>query len=276
MENLSHCRRILVEEIKNSREKLLIRKKKLHDYDLHWHDCFEIELILDGEASQVLNGEEYPLHPGDIYMLNPTDFHSVKSENATVYNLMFGDGILDKDFLQQIMDINTPLLFHLDEKEFSNAKILIGQMLEEFEKDENYSDTYIKNILECLFILILRKTKFRFDMTGAEYDHNLQKALLYIHSHFRENPTMASVAEYAGFNYNYFSGLFKIITGKAYKEYLTALRLDYAKKLVISSNIPITEVCYASGFNSLTNFLRVFKLQYGISPGEMRKEHLRK
>ena len=276
MESLSHCRRILVEDIKNSREKLLIRKKKLHDYDLHWHDCFEIELILDGEASQILNGEEYSLYPGDIYMLNPTDFHSVKSKNATVYNLMFGDGILDKDFLQKIMEINTPLLFHLDEKEFSNAKILIGQMLEEFEKDENYSDTYIKNILECLFILILRKTKFRFDISSAEYDHNLQKALLYIHSHFRENPTMTSVAEYAGFNYNYFSGLFKSVTGKAYKEYLTALRLDYAKKLVISSNIPITEICYASGFNSLTNFLRVFKLQYKISPGEMRKEHLKK
>ena len=52
MKNNFECRRILVEDTANSREKLLIRKKKLYNYDLHWHDCFEIELVLDATTGQ--------------------------------------------------------------------------------------------------------------------------------------------------------------------------------------------------------------------------------
>lgn len=276
MAKISECKQILVEDIKNSREKLLIRKKKLHDYDLHWHDCFEIELILDGTATQTLNGEKYVLNPGDIYLLNPTDFHSVSCENAEVYNLMFGDGILDDEFVQKILRIDRNMLFHLDDNEFINAKTLIGQMVDEFEKDENYSDTYIKNLLECLFIIILRKCDFNFDTTPDERVFGIQKALLFIHSRFRENPAMSQVAEIAGFNHNYFSSLFHSATGKTYKEYLNNLKLKHAKKLILSSNISVTEVCFASGFNSLTNFLRAFKTEYGTSPGDMRKKHLNK
>lgn len=274
MKNNLECRRILVDDIQNSREKLLIRKKKLHDYDLHWHDCFEIELILEGSAEQILNGEHYKLRPGDIYLLNPTDFHSVKSENAEVYNLMFGDGLLDDDFVQRILGIDRNMMFHLNQKEFENAKILINQMLEEFQRGGNYSDNYIKNILECLFIIILRKCDFEFSEAQDDRIHGIQKALLFVHSRFRENPSMAVAAEVAGFNRNYFSSLFHSVTGKTYKEYINRLKLEHAKKLVLSSNISITEVCYASGFNSLTNFLRTFKVEYGASPGAMRKNHL--
>lgn len=276
MAKISECKQILVEDIKNSREKLLIRKKRLHDYDLHWHDCFEIELMLEGTASQTLNGESFDLNPGDIYLLTPTDFHSVNCTDAEVYNLMFGDGILDDEFVQKILRIDRNMLFHLNENEFINAKMLIGQMVDEFEKDENYSDTYIKDLLECLFIIILRKCDFDLEATSNERFFGIQKALLFVHSHFRENPTMAQAAEISGFNRNYFSSLFHSVTGKTYKEYLNDLKLKHAKKLILSSNISVTELCFASGFNSLANFLRVFKAEYGISPGDMRKKHLQR
>ena len=274
MKNNYECRRILVEDVKNSREKLLIRRKKLYNYNLHWHDCFEIELILDGKASQILNGETYELLPGDIYLLNPTDFHSVQSSGAEVYNIMFSESLLDDDFLQKILSVDRNMLFHLDETEFRSASELISQMLAEFENSTDYSDSFIKNLLECLFILILRKCSFDFDAAIDEKAYGIRKSLLFVHSRFRENPSMAQAAESAGFSRNYFSGLFHSVTGKTYKEYVNSLKLEHAKKLILSSSISVTEVCFASGFNSLTNFLRAFKNEYGISPGAMRKNHL--
>ena len=276
MKNNFECRRILVDNIKNSREKLIIRKKNLFNYDLHWHDCFEIELILEGTASQILNGESFTLVPGDIYLLNPTDFHSVKSNGAVVYNIMFSEGLLDDDFLQKILSVDRNMLFHLSKSEFRSAAALIYQMLSEFENSTAYSDSYIKNLLECLFIIILRKCSFSFNENKDEKAYGIRKALLFVHSRFRENPTMAQAAETAGFNRNYFSTLFHTVTGKTYKEYINDLKLEHAKKLVLSSSIPITEVCFASGFNSLTNFLRAYRTKYGTSPGSMRKEHLTK
>ncbi len=267
------CNRILVKNMKNSRENLLIRKKSLHDYDLHWHDCFEIELVLSGSAVQSLNGETQNLAPGDIYLLNPTDFHSVKSNGAEVFNIMFSETLLDDDLLQKILGVEKNLVFHLNQKEFDNAVSIISQMVDEFDNTTIYSETYIKNLLECLFIIILRKNDFDFSAVSDNKVSGIRKSILFMHSHFRDNPTMAATAEFSGFNMNYFSSLFHKVTGKTYKEYLNELKLDYAKKLVLSGNLSISEICFASGFNSLPNFLKNFKAHFGTSPGNMRKEH---
>lgn len=264
------CKRILVENTANSRERLLIRKKELHNYDLHWHDCFEIELILSGKASQVLNGKKYEMSRGVIYLLNPTDFHSVESENAVVYNIMFSEKLLDEAVLKKILSIDKNIIFQLDEHDLKNAEFLISQMLYEFENKAEFSEFVIENLMECLFVMILRKCEFSLEESIEDENIGIRKAILYMHSRFRENPSMALVAQVAGFNKNYFSGLFHSATGKTYKEYLNALKLEHAKKLTLSSNISVTEICYASGFNSLTNFLRAFKNLYGISPAQMR------
>lgn len=276
MKNNFECRRILVEDTANSREKLLIRKKKLYNYDLHWHDCFEIEFVLEGKAVQVLNGEKYEMSAGTLYMLNPTDFHSVKSNGAEVYNIMFSEEVLDEDVLQKILGVEKNIVFTLSDREKVNIKFMMSQMLYEFDNNSEFSDLLIKNYMECLLMMILRKCEFGKEVKRDSENDSVRKALLYIHSRFRENPTLVQVAEIAGFNKNYFSGLFHETTGKTYKEYLNALKLEHSKKLVLTSNLPITEVCYASGYNSLTNFLRVFKNQYGVSPAAMRKSHKNK
>ena len=267
------AKRILVKNMKNSRENLLIRRKELHDYALHWHDCFEIELVLSGTAVQSLNGITQTLRPGDIYLLNPTDFHSVKNNDAEVFNIMFSESLLDDDLLQKILSVEKNLIFHLDDKEFRYAVSLISQMVDEFDHTSQYSETYIKNLLECLFIILLRKYDFEFEGSTDKNVSGVRKAILFMHSHFRENPSMATAADISGFNMNYFSSLFHKTTGQTYKNYLSLLKLEHAKKLVLSSKISVTEICFASGFNSLPNFLRSFKAHFGTSPGAMRKNH---
>ncbi len=272
MKKAFECKRILVENIANSREKLLIRRKQLKNYDLHWHDCFEIELMLRGSAVQVLNGQRYEMQPGDIYLLNPTDFHSIETEGAVVYNIMFSEEMLDEDVLQKILSIDKNIIFRLSQRELHTTEFMISQMLYEFENTASYSDSVIKNLMECLFIMILRKCDLSQDYGSIGENDAIRKSVLYLHSRFRENPTLEQVASVAGLNKNYFSGLFHEATGKTYKEYLNSLKLEHAKKLVLTSNIPVTEICYASGFNSLTNFLRVFKEAYQVSPTAMRKK----
>jgi len=265
-------KKVLVENIANSREKLLIRRKHLKNYDLHWHDCFEIELVLRGSAVQILNGQRYEMCPGDIYMLNPTDFHSIETSGATVYNIMFSEEMLNKDVLQKILSIEKNVYFHLDSKEMQNVEFLISRMLYEFVHYTDYSDTIIQNLMEYLFIIVLRKCEFDLGENKETGNNRIREAVLYLHSHFRENPSLTLLSEVAGLNKNYFSSLFKTTTGKTYKEYISTLKLDYAKKLVMTSEASVKDVCLASGFNSLTNFLKAFKEQFGVSPGTMRKE----
>ena len=101
----------------------------------------------------------------------------------------------------------------------------------------------------------------------------MKKALLYLHGHFRENPTLTEMARLFGFNTNYFSSRFHQYTGKTFKNYLNLLKLEYAKKLLLSGDLSVTEIGYAAGFTSLPNFLRCFKTHFGMSPGALRRTH---
>lgn len=273
MKEAFDCPRLLIQNRTDVKDDISVRKKRLKSYDLHWHDCFEIELILSGSVIHELNGITYTLGAGDIYLLNPTDFHRVQSNNAEVYNIMFSERLMDDELLQKILSVDGNIAFRLNDNEFKNTVSLISQMLDEFKSEGALFEAYIKNLLECLFIIILRNCTFKPASLSDEKTLGIRKALLYIHSHFRENPSMSRIAEISGFNKNYFSSLFHKATGQTYKSYLTLLKLEYAKKLVLSGRLSITEICFASGFNSLPNFLRSFKSAYGTAPGNMRRLH---
>ena len=96
-------------------------------------------------------------------------------------------------------------------------------------------------------------------------------ALTYMHHHFREPLTLQAVARQSGLSPHYFSECFRKTTGIPFQNYLQGLRLRFAGSLMAASNLPVTEVCLASGFNSLPHFERAFKQKFGVTPREWRK-----
>ena len=70
-----------------------------------------------------------------------------------------------------------------------------------------------------------------------------------------------------------FSRFFKKNTGKAFIQYVNELRVGLACRKLIQSDASVSEICYASGFNNLSNFNRQFKERKGVSPKAFRKEY---
>ena len=100
----------------------------------------------------------------------------------------------------------------------------------------------------------------------------IQTALLYIHMHFRENPTLSQVAKIAHYNTSHFSSTFHKELGTTYCNYLNMLKISYAKELLISTNLKISDIGNECGFTSHSNFLRLFKENSGLSPMQFRKQ----
>lgn len=100
--------------------------------------------------------------------------------------------------------------------------------------------------------------------------------LNYVNSHFMESGMgLDAVADEFGISANYLSRFFKQETGCTFMQYITMIRMDRAKELLVNSNMQIKDVVAEVGYIDVANFVRKFKNYEGMTPGqyrEMRKE----
>ena len=96
------------------------------------------------------------------------------------------------------------------------------------------------------------------------------KARNFIHENFGEELSLARVAQFVNLSPNYLSEKFKDVTGINFVDYVARTRHAKAVSLLHNLNHRVSEVAFAAGFQSLSQFNRVFKSLAGKSPTEYR------
>jgi len=97
-------------------------------------------------------------------------------------------------------------------------------------------------------------------------------ALQYIRSNFKENLSLEIVASVVFLNPVYFSKLFKQKTGNGYKEYVTQLRMERAKELLVDPDMSVTRVGELVGYPDVRHFTQVFRKYCESTPSQYRME----
>ena len=98
----------------------------------------------------------------------------------------------------------------------------------------------------------------------------VRKATEYIHEHSSEKLALSDLADMLGVTAPYLSTLFKQVTGLTFRDYLNKVRVEEAKRLLISTDYQIMEIAVACGFNDQSYFTKVFKKYTGLSPRSFR------
>ena len=98
----------------------------------------------------------------------------------------------------------------------------------------------------------------------------VRKAREYIGQHKMEPLSLATVAHASGASVFHFCKVFKKTTGLKFTDYVGRVRLEDAKTQLLNPNRRISEIAYDVGFQSLTQFNRMFKRVFGQSPTEFR------
>ena len=99
----------------------------------------------------------------------------------------------------------------------------------------------------------------------------VQKAREYIDKHKRESLSLTAVATATGASVFHFCKVFHKATGLKFTNYVARVRLEDARTQLLNPNRRISEVAYDVGFQSLTQFNRLFKRVFGQSPSEFRE-----
>ena len=105
-------------------------------------------------------------------------------------------------------------------------------------------------------------------------DHLINKIAQYIREHLDEDISLNLLSDKFALNAQYISQLFKNQIGVNFLSYLTSIRMQKAKSLLLSSAKTIVEVSEAVGYNDYRVFTKVFKKHVGVSPSQYRKEFL--
>lgn len=98
----------------------------------------------------------------------------------------------------------------------------------------------------------------------------IARAKEFIHEHQGENLSLGQVARAVNTSTFYFCKIFKKVTGLNFTDYVSRIRIEKAKNLLLNPNLRISEIAFEVGFQSLTHFNRVFKKILGRSPTEYR------
>lgn len=140
----------------------------------------------------------------------------------------------------------------------------------------------LTELLQCLELLCECKDSIQLASEGFERDLSsfahpkMELVMKHIAQHFCDAKlTVSQLADLSNMNKSAFSRQFKQTTGRTPTQFLNDLRLGFSRRLLLDENVKILDVCYQSGFSSVSHFNKLFKTQYQVSPSEFREAHFK-
>ncbi len=254
---------------------------------LHWHDCFEFALCLEGNAVFDIAGQGVQaVKPGDIYFISPGRLHYSRS-------------IVSPGSLWLWVYCNFPLLlapyFTHTDWSFLDRMSRCGYaklMTDEPEIRELLQALYQNrhDLDECrayALLLVKRMKKwFERDVASAHAGvplgevsgqdagpERIQKALQLIGRKYAQKLTVVELARTCGMSVNNFRRIFTKTTGVAPLLYLNQYRCAMAKAYLLDKHYSVTEIAWRCGYPTISSFNRQFLALVGMSPSDFRKKH---
>ncbi|HEV7681542.1 MAG TPA: AraC family transcriptional regulator [Pyrinomonadaceae bacterium] len=106
--------------------------------------------------------------------------------------------------------------------------------------------------------------------TIAAHHEAVERVIRMMHDRLDEPLTLQEMSRIAYISPYHFNRIFRQITGIPPNQFFYALRLETAKRLLLTTNTSVTDVCFDVGYNSLGTFIRRFTGLVGLSPGRFR------
>ncbi|MDY3918745.1 MAG: AraC family transcriptional regulator [Candidatus Limivivens sp.] len=247
----------------------------------HCHQELEIIQLRRGSLKVYYEEEEYILEKGDIWIVPPFASHRIGKGTEQCERLailldlkLMGTWAKGKEEWLWLQDeLNKVDMYSGHWKEETRSKItgIIEKLYLEYLEKAYAWQLAMKSLISELVLAAAREMPRRERSLQGQQVFKMKNILEYIALHYYSDITLQSCAEAVGFNSAYLSRYFSSHMGITFQEYVKRLRIDKAKWLLMTERVPITEVCYQSGFRDVKTFNKLFKQECGMSPTEFKK-----
>ena len=256
-------------------------------FPLHCHE--EIEMVLNdcGKCRYTVSGEDIDLEFGDILVIMPWVLHSFRLVHKEDYFLA-ATYLISLDMItNHNVDVCSSGFFHpmLARKcndfcvirhrseHYDEFKAIALQLFDTYYEQEKFFELKLKSLINDLMFRLLKYGLI--DIKSETPEGNdvriVRRVVDFISENYMENITLAGLAELVNMSETGLSRLFRNITGMSCIDYVIEYRMTTAMGLLRSTDKPIIEVAYETGFNNISYFNRTFKKHCNQTPSDFRK-----
>lgn len=255
------------------------------DINWHFHEEYELIYIVQGNGVRLVGDNISNFQSGELVLVGPYIPHLWR----TTENISEVDRIIIK-FDEQPNGVN---IFSLPEFEkirklLQKASTGVSFNKEACQQVHDYMLSIAKVNGELKWINLLQVLKILAEFQDVETlsspymkisSHNLEekrlsKVINYISEYYDQDISLEKMADLASLTTQSFCRYFKKRTNKTFIQFLNEYRIGKACVLLIENKLTISEIWCELGFNTSTNFNRIFKNMYGCTPMEYRKKYV--
>jgi AraC-like DNA-binding protein len=265
------------------------RYKTEFTYPIHSHEEFELNFISNAAGVKRIVGDSIEIIGDyDLVLIASKDLehvweqHECVSKDIREITIQFSSNLLSSDFLAKNQFNSIRKMFQEAQKGISfplPAIMGVYNLLDKLscEQDGFYAVVNFFTILHelslhCNNVQTLSSSSFA--KIGIHSDsRRVQKVQKFINDNYKEEIRLTQLAGLTGMSPVAFSRFFKLHTGRNLSNYIIDIRLGNATRLLIDTSMSVSEICYESGFNNLSNFNRIFRKKKDCSPKEFRENY---
>lgn len=244
----------------------------------HFHDYYELFILLEGRAVHCVNGARFPLVPGSVVFIRPADTHDYLCEDGpfSMLNFTFTAATADALFAylgegfgtRQLMAAEFPPTDTLSEKDRKWFDAQMANLRAIAPDDTAARQTGVRILLFRLF------TKC-FSAVSSGENGEMPAWLAALCDEMRKNGnfTYGSARMFAMTDRSreHVSRCLKKYTGMTVSEFVNDLRLHFVANMLRNSNHPISHILFESGFGNVSWASAQFKRKYGMTMSEFRR-----
>ena len=242
----------------------------------HLHKDFELGILLDGEVRQIFADGEQTLKKGDFWLVNPYQRHELLAENpALIMSLQVSPQffmpyypVMSNVYMEGIhLHPDHASYPKLTEYVFRACRLLLAQP-ERYELKGVSLINYIFDLLleQFPYHIVSEKEKGIFQTKGSR----MRRITQYIDENYTQKLLLSDIAEHENLTLSYLSHFFKDSFGMTFQEYLTRIRCEKARQMLLLTDLSLLDISISCGFSDTKYFNKGFQNLFGCTPKEYR------
>lgn len=245
----------------------------------HWHEDIELIYVLAGSMNYYINGKNILLTAGDSLVVNSGRLHygySDLKEECHFYCILLHPSLLttNEKLIRKYVSVITRssrdyVLFGSKER----TAELICSMYELKKNPPPFYEMEIIRSFQKLWRELYHLVTAEAGYGKTEPDEELlvqRKMVSFIYRNYGNHITLDEIAASGSICRSKCCRIFKRYAGQSPMEFVNSYRLEKSRKLLLTTQLKVTDICMACGFNHLSYFTKQFTKRYGCTPRELR------